>query len=90
MLQQVLTQDARNDRAWTWLAYVEDDPIQRQQYLERAVQINPSNRTAVKALNKIRNKKARQRNRTLIYGSIVLIIMAVMAALACVVAFNMN
>ena len=57
ILKQVIQKDKRNDRAWTWLAFVEDDPIQRRRYLQNAVRINPGNRAAQEALGKIEAKE---------------------------------
>lgn len=89
ILRQVLKQDKRNDRAWMWLAYVEDDPVQRRRYLENAVRINPSNQAAQKALNKIKNKKASRRNRTMLYGGVGLVFLLLISALACVIALSL-
>ncbi len=89
ILRQVLKQDKRNDRAWMWLAYVEDDPVQRRRFLENAVRINPSNKAAQKALSKIKNKKASRRNMTMLYGGAALIFLLVISALACVVALSL-
>lgn len=89
ILRQVLKQDKRNDRAWMWLAYVEDDPIQRRRFLENAVRINPDNKAAQKALNKIKTKKASRESRTLLYGGVALAIILIVSAVACVIVLSL-
>lgn len=89
ILRQVLKQDKRNDRAWMWLAYVEDDPVQRRRFLENAVRINPDNKPAQKALNKIKRKKASRKNRTLMYGGIALVLLLIVTAVACTIVLSM-
>ena len=88
ILRQVLKQDKRNDRAWMWLAYIENDPVQRRRFLENAVRINPSNQAAQKALNKIKNKKANRENRTLLYGGIALVLLVMVTAAACAIVLS--
>ena len=90
MLRQVLQRDRRNDRAWTWLAYVEDDPVQRRRYLQNAVRINPENKTAQKALDKLKKSRTQTENKTMLYGSIALGGLIIVSILACVIVLALN
>ncbi|MCS6872276.1 MAG: hypothetical protein RML95_11995 [Anaerolineae bacterium] len=43
---QVLNIDRRNERAWLWLAAVEEDQTERRRILQTVLSINPENRRA--------------------------------------------
>lgn len=43
-------QDPNNIQAWLWLAGVSDNPTQRRNALERALQIDPQNEMALRGL----------------------------------------
>lgn len=86
MFKQVLDEDKKNDRAWVWMASVADDPIQRQQYLETALKINPSNKAARTMLRKMSKRRNLKEQRTLALGAIFVLAILVGAALICVVA----
>ncbi|PJF36668.1 MAG: hypothetical protein CUN49_04200 [Candidatus Thermofonsia Clade 1 bacterium] len=43
---QVLNIDRRNERAWLWLAAVEDDQTERRRILQTVLSINPENQKA--------------------------------------------
>lgn len=90
LLRQVIQRDQRNDRAWMWLAYVEADPVQRRRYLENAVRINPSNKAAQKALNKLKTSKTRSQRQIMLLGGAVLAGLILISALACLVVLSIN
>jgi len=46
IFRQVLEMDRRNERAWLWLAAVEDDPTERRRILQTVLAINPENQKA--------------------------------------------
>ncbi|KAB2906443.1 MAG: hypothetical protein KJ064_24300 [Anaerolineae bacterium] len=84
--KQVLDEDKKNDRAWVWMASVVDDPVKRQQYLETALKINPSNKSARKLLRTLSRKRSVKEQRTLMLGVIFVLTILVVAALFCVLA----
>jgi hypothetical protein len=52
--QQVLLADDRNERAWLWMSEVADSPIERLACIERALAINPNNKTTQLALDALK------------------------------------
>ena len=50
LLQQSIRLDPRSEAAWLWLASVARDPEERRFSLEKLLEINPNNETALKAL----------------------------------------
>jgi hypothetical protein len=83
ILKQVIQKDKRNDRAWTWLAFIEPDPVQKRRYLQNAVRINPGNRPAQEALSKMVAKEQKGTDKTMFYGSIAIGIMVLLSVMAC-------
>jgi hypothetical protein len=47
LLERVLEQDPRNDRAWVWLSGCVEDPMQRRICLQQALAANPKNQAAL-------------------------------------------
>jgi len=47
LLEKILEQDPKNDRAWVWLSGCVDDPMQRRICLQQALSANPSNQSAL-------------------------------------------
>jgi hypothetical protein len=47
LLERVLEQDPRNDRAWVWLSGCVEDPMQRRICLQQALAVNPKNPAAL-------------------------------------------
>lgn len=47
LLESVLEQDPKNDRAWVWLSGCVEDPRQRRICLQQALNANPSNQAAL-------------------------------------------
>jgi len=45
IFDQVLSQDKRNERAWLWLAAIEDDLKERRRILLTVLTLNPQNTT---------------------------------------------
>lgn len=68
LLQQVLSSDQKNDRAWLYMAYIEPNKDQRVRYLQTALRHNPNNSVARKALEGITKKRNRSQQRTLMIG----------------------
>ena len=54
LFQQVLLADDRNERAWLWMSEVADSPIERIACIERALAINPDNKTTQLALETLK------------------------------------
>lgn len=88
IFQQVLASDKRNERAWLWLASVEEDPIERRRILQTVLEINPSNANARKLLTAMDNAILNTERRSMILGIrlliglvILLIIVAVLVVL---------
>ena len=55
IFKQVIDQDKRNERAWLWLASVEEDEIERRRILKTVLDINPANETAKKLMAELDN-----------------------------------
>lgn len=53
LLIQVTSADPRNEVAYMWLASVTDDLGERRRFLQRALELNPSNARAREALNRL-------------------------------------
>lgn len=66
MLQQVLQMDSRNIRAMLWMAKVAPNNIERREWLERVLKIDPKNKVARQALEKTETADQSQRNRLLL------------------------
>jgi Tfp pilus assembly protein PilF len=86
LLQQVLEENSKIDRAWFWLAVVADNDAQRRQYLQTTLKINPNNKAAKKALRKIQRSRTRGERRTLWLGIVVILMVLVIVALLVLVA----
>ena len=50
LLEQVLEQDPKNDRAWVWLSGCVEDPRQRRICLQQALNANPDNQAALEGM----------------------------------------
>ncbi len=77
MFRQVYNRDKRNERAMMWLAKLSKTPRERQQWLRRVLQINPSNEAAAEALRKMQYRSAASDNRLLLIALPVLITLMV-------------
>jgi hypothetical protein len=58
LLAEVILSDPRNETAWLWMSSVVDSEEHRRMCLERALAINPNNKTARRALEVLRQKQA--------------------------------
>src|SRR5512135_1982875 len=47
LLEKILEQDPKNDRAWVWLSGCVEDPMQRRICLQQALSANPNNQAAL-------------------------------------------
>jgi ferric-dicitrate binding protein FerR (iron transport regulator) len=50
LLERVLEQDPKNDRAWVWLSGCVEDPRQRSICLQQALNANPNNQAALEGM----------------------------------------
>lgn len=57
LLAQVIKEEPENEEAWIWMAEVVDDPVKKEQCLEKVLQINPENQDAQDALFRLRNRE---------------------------------
>ena len=71
MLQQVLSEDKRNERAMMWMAKLAKNSAERKQWLKRALKVNPGNHAAKDALARMANTRAARENRTLVYFGVI-------------------
>lgn len=86
ILRRVLDQDKRNERAWLWLASVEDDPIERRRVLQTVLDINPANANAQKLLKAMDTAVARSEQASMRFGiSVVLFIIILLAIVGVIV-----
>ncbi len=82
IFNQVLNADRRNERAWLWLAAVEEDQTQRRRILQTVLSINPSNQKAQELLNAMDraielSERASMRFGFLVIGSVVVLIVVI-------------
>lgn len=56
LLERVLEQDPRNDRAWVWLSGCVEDPMQRRICLQQALAVNPNNQAALDGMMVLEGK----------------------------------
>ena len=70
IFQQILDEDKQNERAWLWMAAVADNREDRVRYLNTVLRLNPYNQTALRELNKMRQKKETSNTQVLKYGLI--------------------
>lgn len=84
MLQQVIRKDRDNVRAMLWLAKIAPDLETRTSWLQRVLQIDPNNETAIKALTKQETRDVSKRNRLIFQLGIAayLILLPIVALLA--------
>ena len=90
IVRQILEADKYNDRAWVILAFTTDDPTKRRQWLNQALRLNSNNKAAARALEKMNRKKTNVKDRTILYGTIGIVLALGMAALTCVLILAIN
>lgn len=59
LLERVLEQDPKNDRAWVWLSGCVEDPMQRRICLQQALAANPTNQAALDGMMVLEGKLIR-------------------------------
>jgi hypothetical protein len=65
---QVLNVDKRNERAWLWLAAVEDDQTERRRILQTVLSINPENEKARELLEAMDRAVERSERASMMFG----------------------
>lgn len=65
MLQKVLTEDKRNERAMLWMAKLASNKKDKRKWLNRILDVNPDNETALQAIEKMNYEDAADRNRAI-------------------------
>lgn len=61
ILEEIVTADPYNETAWLWMAAVVATNAERREALEIALEINPANREAREALNRLGGPRARRK-----------------------------
>ena len=84
IFQQVLDQDKENERAWLWMAAVAETSMEQVRYLNTVLRINPENQTALRQLERMKQRKESSNTQVIRYGFIGL--SAIVLVLVCVVA----
>jgi thioredoxin-like negative regulator of GroEL len=85
MLEQVLSQDKRNERAMMWMAKIADNKPERKKWLDKVLEVNPDNTNARTALKNMVYQQSARENRTLLmFGVVVgvLIVLAIVVVIA--------
>jgi tetratricopeptide (TPR) repeat protein len=82
IFRQVIEQDRRNERAWLWLASVEDNPLERRRILQTVLEINPNNANARKLLTAMDKAVSDSERRSITLGIRILIGVLALIALA--------
>jgi thioredoxin-like negative regulator of GroEL len=85
LLEQVLEADKQNDRAWLWMAYTSSNEVDRRRYLRTVLRLNPNNKAAQEAINKMQNQRVKSENRTKQFGILVVAILIFIIAAACLI-----
>lgn len=85
LLEQVLAADKHNDRAWLWMAYTSSSDVDRRRYLRTVLQLNPNNKAARQALDKMQHQRQKSEARTRQFGVLVLAILVFIIAAACLI-----
>lgn len=90
LLQQVLDSDKHNDRAWVLMAYTTNDNLERQRYLRTALRLNPNNQAAQRALEKIDITRTKSESQAMYYGTVGLLVLLALVAIACIAVLVLN
>ena len=71
MFRQIHSRDKRNETAIMWLAKLASSEKERISWLTKALELNPTNEAAKKALDKMNYRESANQNKTLIlFGGI--------------------
>jgi TolA-binding protein len=65
MFRQVLGEDKRNTRAMMWMAKMATTQKEREQWLKKAIEVNPNHEQALAMLHKMAHSGAASRNKLL-------------------------
>jgi len=87
IFKQVIEQDKRNERAWLWLASVEEDEIERRRILQTVLQLNPNNTKAKELLNALDSAVSRTEQASIMLGLRILAFVVVLLVIVGVVVF---
>jgi Tfp pilus assembly protein PilF len=79
MFNQILAEDATNERALMWMAKLADTREETALWLNRALAVNPNNQVALDALAKMKNKSSARDNRLLVMFGVVVGVLLVLA-----------
>jgi thioredoxin-like negative regulator of GroEL len=88
MLRQILEQDRRNERAMMWMAKIADSKSEREQWLRKVLEMNPTNERARDSLEQMQYSDAAKQNRTLLIGGIVIAVLVVLVVVTLFIVFN--
>jgi hypothetical protein len=86
IFDQVLSQDKRNERAWLWLAAIEDDLKERRRILLTVLTLNPHNTTAKTMLEKMDRAVERAEAHSMRIGITLILIVIALIGVVMVVA----
>lgn len=76
MFRQIVERDRYNEQAMTWLARIAKNKQEREQWLQRILDINPDNMSARQALENIAEQREEGYDRmVIIYGFAVIIML---------------
>ncbi len=87
IFNQVLTMDRRNERAWLWLAAVEDDQTERRRILQTVLSINPNNKKAKELIAAMDRAIERSEQASMAFGIRLIIIVMVILVIVGVIVF---
>jgi Tfp pilus assembly protein PilF len=79
MFEQVLGEDAKNERAMIWMARLSDSRHERKKWLNRVLEVNPDNAQAQQALARIDYRRSAKENRTLVLFGVLTGVLVVLA-----------
>lgn len=87
IFQQVLNVDKRNERAWLWLAAVEDDQTERRRILQTVLSINPENQKARELLEAMDRVVERSERASMEFGIRLIIVVVIALIIVGVLAY---
>ena len=90
MLEQVLRQDKRSERALMGMALTARSGAERVQWLRRVLKVNPDNETARTTLEGVAKRHTAQENRTLVIFGVVLGVLVIVALIIVVAVVVVN
>ncbi len=86
MFNQILAEDPNNERALMWMAKLSDSQDEMAVWLNRALVVNPNNKTALDALKKMKNKSSARDNRLLVFFGIIVGVLIVLLLIVLIAA----